>query len=134
MDFGANWEIDGSKIGWPMFDIEFIDSLIYLVGHDNLTTSPDRFFWLSVPGVEISDSTDQSLANFSDMDINAIEIVNDTIYLASEHGLAVSPAGSLGWKIFLSDLDPQHYSSVYRYTFDDSLTGDWTNALAIQTS
>ncbi|RKX18021.1 MAG: hypothetical protein DRP51_09865, partial [Candidatus Zixiibacteriota bacterium] len=134
LDFGATWEIDLSKIGKPISDMEFVDSLIYLVSHNNLTTSPNRIDWLSNPGVEISDSTDQSLANFSYLDINAIEIVNDTIYLASEHGLAVSPAGSLRWKIFLSDLDPQHYSSVYRYTFDDSLTGDWTNALAIQTS
>ena len=134
MDLGANWDIDASKMGWPMFDIEFVDSLIYVVGQNNLSTSPNRLSWLFIPGIEISDSTDQSLANLSGMDINAIEIVNDSIYLASEHGLAVSPAGSLEWKIFLSDLDPQHYSSAERITFEDSLTGDWTIALDIQPS
>ncbi|MCP4705917.1 MAG: hypothetical protein GY865_15060, partial [candidate division Zixibacteria bacterium] len=126
MDFGATWDIDGSKSGSQIFDIEFVDSMIYAVGHNYLTTSPDRINWLRIPGLGIYDSTGQSAANFNNMDINAIEILNDTIYLASEHGLAISPAGSLGWKIFLSDLDPQHYSSVDYYQFEDSLTGDFT--------
>ncbi len=128
----AVWAPDNTKNGLQMFDFEFVDSMIYMVGHNNITISANRFTWLVITGSGISDSTDQSYANFSNMNINAIEIINDTIYLGAEHGLAISPAGSLSWKIFLSDLNPQHYSSVNRYTFADSLTGDFTNAMAIQ--
>ncbi len=130
-DNGATWDIIA---GYKGFDIEFADSLVYMSGPNNLAVTQDRIVWLSVPGSEIDDSTGRTIVSFEGLDINAIEIVDDTIYLGSSHGLAVSPAGSNNWGIFLADDNPQHYSSVDRYGFDEGLSGDWVNALAIQPS
>ena len=130
-DNGQNWEGEQFYLtGIKYFDIEFINKIIYLVGTDNLTQSPDRVYWYPTPGSLINDG----IKTFTGLDITSIEIKSDTIFLGSENGMAVSPpTGSVNftWNIYRANQDPSvpDDKTVYRYP---SLSSDFVNAMDIQ--
>ena len=135
-DYGANWTTNTSYIVGPKhYDIAFLGSSVYITGNGAFRFAQNRYNWFTKPGNEISDSSGRTFQTFEGLAMTDIEIINDTFYVASEHGLAISPPGSYYWSVIVADSDPYHYYTVNRYMDAEDtggLAGTFVIALDIQ--
>lgn len=132
-DNGVNWNtVQGYLTSIHFYDIDFINELIFLVGEDVFTQSANAIIWYPRAGQLIKDSMDNTI-NFSHLNLNSILIKDDTVYIGSEHGLAISPPGIgvFRWRIVIANTDPTHYDKVSNYRYPH-LSGNFVNALGIQ--
>jgi hypothetical protein len=115
----------------PYYDIGFIDSSIYLVGKDLWASSPNGLGFSVNQAYTIRDSLNWTI-NFSGQKLNSIEIVNDTIYIGSSKGLAISPAGSQNWHLILANTNSKHHDRVDRIMTSNGISGNFVTAMKIQ--
>jgi hypothetical protein len=114
----------------PYYDIAFIDAAIYIVGENSFAYSPDAEEFAVEPGYAIQDSLYSDI-NFSELPLTSIEVINDTIYIGSTRGFAVSPSKSNRWHILRANTDPTRHDKVERYAYP-TISGSWVPVLAIQ--
>ncbi len=114
----------------PYYDIGFIDSFVHIVGNNIFAVSPDGKGFLVSPAAVIQDSLNTAIS-FSGQSLNSIEIVNDTIYIGSSKGLAISPKGSNNWHIISANTNTQRQDMVVRY-INPQLSGNFIPTLGIQ--
>jgi hypothetical protein len=134
---GTNWLTnDLFLLGAAHFDVDFIETTVLITGYGVVRWTLDKYSadWFSITGESIVDSLNLVPNNFLDLDITAIEIVGDTIYLGSEMGLAISPPSGevFRWHLVVADTEPTHYFRVDRFMEQDGLSGNFVNALDIQ--
>jgi hypothetical protein len=138
-DYGQTWLETRPYVSpteFPYYDIEFIDSIVYLVGEEIFSSSiqpePALNIWLKMDASTIRDSTNIAI-NFTGLDLLSLLIVDDTIYIGSERGLAISPPGglTLRFRIDRANHNPMAYDKVTNIGFDQ-LTGEFVNALGVQ--
>lgn len=123
------WDIFPSDTT-PYYDIGFIDSLVYLVGKNVFAFSPYGQGFSVLPAAIIQDSLYTSIS-LGGQGLNSIEIVNDTIYVGSSKGLAISPKGSNNFHIIMANTNPQRQDTVTRY-ISPQLSGNFIPTLGIQ--
>ncbi len=115
----------------PYYDIGFRDSAVYLSGKNVFAISPDGKGFLPYGGITVQDSLYPNI-NFGGLDLKSIEIVNDTIYMGSSDGFAISPMGSNKWHIVKAITNPKRHDYVTRYAYP-TIAGNFVPTLAIQT-
>lgn len=138
VDDGSGWgtpqNLSGFPTGSPQYDIGFDNAVIFIVGRDRFTQSPNRAFWYSMDGNNIKDSTTQTI-NFDNQDFRSLLIWNDTIYIGADSGYGVSYPGSavLRWHLIKPNNDPTRFDKVTYYTYpSDNISGNFVNVLAVQ--
>jgi len=118
----------------PFYDVGFTNNNdVYLTGADVIKRSSNRTTWYwGDAGVVIVDSLDTSL-KLNNLNLYSFLVVNDTMYVGSEYGLAISPPGSiyLKWHIVITNTDPTKHDKVAPYYYDH-ISGNFVNALDIQ--
>jgi len=133
-DYGQTWETETNYlVGTKYFDIDFINQIIYLVGANTFTQSFERLYWYPTPGSLVRDSADIGI-NFTGLNLTSIDIRDDTIYVASEDGFAISPpsaSASFIWHIYRANNDPTVFDRRSDYRFPN-LSGNFVNVLDVQ--
>ena len=132
-DYGATWLTDTNFLVHRYNDIDFINESICMVGLNAFTYSPDHYYWYTKHGSLVKDSAN-AVINFSGLDMTSIDIRNDTIYVGSENGFAISPPTASDifiWHIFRANTNPTapDKKTDFRYP---NLSGDFVNVLDIQ--
>ena len=137
---GTNWYTNPSfLLGAKHFDVDFFEGFVMVTGEGILRFAPNNNIagladWSSITGISIRDSLNSTTQTFQNVNINAIQIVNDTLYIGSDSGLAVSPPGGsfLSWGVTLPNDDLTDFTEVDIYDINDGISGNFVNALAIQ--
>lgn len=132
-DYGQTWVITSriNLVGLKYNDIAFSDSVVYLAGKQWFNSSPNGVTWFPKEALQIRDSLNVTI-NFGLQDLRTLEVVNDTIYVGCDHGVAISPAGSNNWHIITANTNPLKFDKVNKYTSAHGLTGNFITALGIQ--
>jgi hypothetical protein len=117
----------------PYYDIDFIESAVYLVGKNRFSYSPNGKGFVSYPASTISDYFNPTLS-LDKQDLNCIDIFRDTIYIGSSKGMAISPAGANIWFLTFANHNPKHQDRANRYTISTiyPISGNWVTALGVQ--
>jgi ligand-binding sensor domain-containing protein len=115
----------------PYYDIGFIDSAVYLTGLDIWASSPNGAGFYVNSAVGIRDSLSPTI-NFYTQKLTSFEAVDDTIYIGSSKGLAISPPGSANWHIYLANTNPRHHDKVSRIMISSGISGNFITAMEIQ--
>jgi hypothetical protein len=130
-DYGATWStLSGALIGIRYRGIGFLDEIIYLLQDDGFRYSNNRTSWAHYDGGQIRDSVDWSIY-LDAVPLNSFLNVNDTLYLGSQRGMAISPEGTLNWHLVIANTDRTRYDFALNYKAP-YLTGNFVNALGIQ--
>ncbi len=137
---GADWYVNTSfLLGAKSFDIAFFENYIMVTGQNALRYAPNNSIanlaeWGTITGAAIRDSLYANTQDFSQVNINAILVVNDTLYIGSDSGFAVSPPGGdvFSWGVTIPNDDLTDFTVVDRYTVDEGLSGNFVNAMEVQ--
>jgi len=139
LDSGNTWDDLWNVTGLPKDrrynDIAFVEGDVYLIGDDMFRNSLNfGNTWYGGDGSIIYDSVSEySWQNFAGLSLNTFLIQNDTFYVGSEHGWAISPpvSATLKWDVLIANQDRSVYDKKAQIN-QPYLTGDFVNALAIQ--
>ena len=117
----------------PYYDIDFIDAAVYLVGKNRFSYSPNGKGFSNQPAGTIFDYYSPTLT-LDKQDLNCIDIFQDTIYIGSSKGMAMSPAGANVWFLTIANNNPKHQDLATRYTISSiyPISGNWVTALGVQ--